>query len=85
MGWKRKDLLGMQDLDASEITDVLDTFRMAARYPFVDVALSYNGRNNDAQTGVFNNNFGLLNYDLSPKPSYASVSNAWACLRAGTC
>ena len=25
MGWKRKDLLGMQDLDPSEITDVLDT------------------------------------------------------------
>jgi len=25
MGWKRKDLLGMQDLEASEITDVLDT------------------------------------------------------------
>lgn len=25
MGWKRKDLLGMQDLDAAEITDVLDT------------------------------------------------------------
>ena len=25
MSWKRKDLLGMRDLDASEITDVLDT------------------------------------------------------------
>jgi len=25
MGWKRKDLLGMQDLETSEITDVLDT------------------------------------------------------------
>ncbi|HUM16053.1 MAG TPA: aspartate carbamoyltransferase catalytic subunit [Candidatus Nitrosotalea sp.] len=25
MGWKRKDLLGMQDLEAAEITDVLDT------------------------------------------------------------
>jgi aspartate carbamoyltransferase catalytic subunit len=25
MGWKRKDLLSMQDLDATEITDVLDT------------------------------------------------------------
>ena len=25
MGWKRKDLLGMQDLEPSEITDVLDT------------------------------------------------------------
>jgi aspartate carbamoyltransferase catalytic subunit len=25
MGWKRKDLLGMQDMDAAEITDVLDT------------------------------------------------------------
>ena len=25
MGWKRKDLLGMQDLEATEITDVLDT------------------------------------------------------------
>ncbi|MGH7420443.1 MAG: aspartate carbamoyltransferase catalytic subunit [Candidatus Rokuibacteriota bacterium] len=25
MGWKRKDLLGMQDVDAAEITDVLDT------------------------------------------------------------
>ncbi|MGH7385592.1 MAG: aspartate carbamoyltransferase catalytic subunit, partial [Candidatus Rokuibacteriota bacterium] len=25
MGWKRKDLLGMQDLDAADITDVLDT------------------------------------------------------------
>jgi aspartate carbamoyltransferase catalytic subunit len=25
MGWQRKDLLGMQDLDAAEITDVLDT------------------------------------------------------------
>src|SRR5713101_5667690 len=24
MSWKRKDLLGMRDLDASEITDVLD-------------------------------------------------------------
>ncbi len=25
MGWKRKDLLSMQDLEAAEITDVLDT------------------------------------------------------------
>lgn len=25
MGWKRKDLLGMQDLETAEITDVLDT------------------------------------------------------------
>jgi aspartate carbamoyltransferase catalytic subunit len=25
MGWKRKDLLGMQDLEPAEITDVLDT------------------------------------------------------------
>ncbi|HZP39074.1 MAG TPA: aspartate carbamoyltransferase catalytic subunit [Methylomirabilota bacterium] len=25
MGWKRKDLLGMQELEAAEITDVLDT------------------------------------------------------------
>ena len=25
MAWKRKDLLGMQDLEAAEITDVLDT------------------------------------------------------------
>jgi len=25
MGWKRKDLLGMQDLERAEITDVLDT------------------------------------------------------------
>jgi len=25
MGWKRKDLLGMRDLETSEITDVLDT------------------------------------------------------------
>jgi aspartate carbamoyltransferase catalytic subunit len=25
MGWKRKDLLGMQDLETTEITDVLDT------------------------------------------------------------
>jgi aspartate carbamoyltransferase catalytic subunit len=25
MGWKRKDLLGMQDLEAAQITDVLDT------------------------------------------------------------
>src|SRR5712691_8005192 len=25
MGWKRKDLLSMQELDAAEITDVLDT------------------------------------------------------------
>src|SRR4029077_15204082 len=25
MSWKRKDLLGMRDLEASEITDVLDT------------------------------------------------------------
>ncbi len=25
MSWKRKDLLGMQDLDAAEISGVLDT------------------------------------------------------------
>ena len=25
MSWKRKDLLGMQDLDAAEIIGVLDT------------------------------------------------------------
>ena len=25
MGWKRKDLVGMQELEAAEITDVLDT------------------------------------------------------------
>jgi hypothetical protein len=44
-----------------------------ANYPYVDNMIWYNERSR-TDADIQNNNYGLLNYDLSPKPAYTTIS-----------
>jgi hypothetical protein len=62
-----------------------ETFKMAARWNFVSVALSYNASDTGASTTTWGDNFGLMSNGLVPKPALAAVGQTWSCLHAGTC
>jgi hypothetical protein len=76
---------GLCVTEAQQSQWLAESFKMMARLPFVTVVLSYNARNNDARTDVWNNNFGMMRFDLSAKPSLTAVSQTWSCLHTGTC
>lgn len=63
-----------------------ESYQIAAQWPYVAVAAMYTSRDGVAGEDPYSpDSFGLLRHDYTPKPSYVSVRNEWACLAAGTC
>lgn len=51
-------------------------FGIFARMPYVRAATSYDLREDGSDPSGFEDNFGLVNHDFSPKPAYAAVRTA---------
>jgi hypothetical protein len=64
--------------DQQQAEYIKDSFRIARRWDYVKAALVYNLRNKGSDPTDREDQFGLLNRDFSPKPSFATFREAMA-------